>query len=75
MIFVLVILLIAVVFTSGINSGVRGCETFTPFSKNTVALAGVFTTVAFVTFRAVAELTRLCIANNNAKVVTPKIKK
>ncbi len=74
MIFVPVILVIVVIFTSGASNGVRGCEMFVPFSKNTVALAGVFVTVVFVTFKAVAEVTTLDVYNK-ASVIPAKIKK
>jgi hypothetical protein len=40
--------LLLVIFPGDIGNGTRGCEIFVPFSRNTVALVGVFDIVVFV---------------------------
>jgi hypothetical protein len=58
-------------FPEGISNGVRGCDISVPFSRRTVALAGVFTMVRFVGLTAITDVAVL-MANKITKV-TPKI--
>ena len=58
-------------FPEGISNGVRGCDIFMPFSRKTVALAGVFTMVRFVGLTAITDVAVL-MANKITKVA-PKI--
>jgi hypothetical protein len=60
-----------VVFPEGINNGVRGCEMLVSFSRNTVALAGVFTTVVFVGSTAPTKVVALAVRDKAN--ITPKI--
>ena len=58
-------------FPEGISNGVRGCDISVPFSRRTVALAGVFTMVRFVGLTAITDVAVL-MANKMTKVA-PKI--
>ena len=59
------IMLLGETFPEG--NGTRGCDIFVPFSRNTVALAGVFTMVRFVGLTAITEVAVL-MANKITKV-------
>ena len=55
-------------FPEGISNGVRGCDISVPFSRRTVALAGVFTMVRFVGLTAITDVAVL-MANKMTKEI------